>query len=354
MVMEVRHIRRSVKTGLPPGTLVAVGKAYSTKSTFKLICYGEDGTTVSEDASIDDVRAAIDSGRKVWLQVHGLHEIGKIQPLGVLFGLHPLVLEDIVSTDQRPKIEEYGDHLFLIMKKVSVDGESAFAEQVSIILGKRHLVTFFERDSDFLAPIEARLENSGSKLCTAGVDYLAYAVIDLIVDNYFLVMESYSLSIEELEARLVSSPSTQQLEKIQALKRTIIKTRKNIWPLREIIGRLEKVDGDLIEDSTSPYLRDVYDHTIQVLESLESYRDLLSGLLDIYLSSISNKLNEVMKLLTIISTIFIPLSFIAGLYGMNFVHMPELSWNYGYPFALTVMAVIAGGMVLMFSSRRWI
>ena len=352
--MEIKHVRRSVKTGLPPGTLIPVGKAYSSTSVFKLIVYGDTGVTAIDDASLDDVRSAMDSGQKVWLQVHGLHEVEKIQPLGDIFGLHPLVLEDIVNTDQRPKLEEYNGHLFVILKKVSVSGGSVSAEQVSLILGKRHLITFFELDSGFMSPIEARLENKAGKIFLGGVDYLAYTVVDLIVDNYYLVLESYSIDIEELEARLISSPSLQHLEKLQVLKRTIIKTRKNVWPLREIIGRLEKVDGDLIADSTTPYLRDVYDHTIQIAENLESYRDLLSGLLDIYLSSISNKLNEVMKVLTIISTIFIPLSFIAGLCGMNFVRMPELSWKYGYPVVLMVMAVVAGGMVLFFRRKKWL
>ncbi len=352
--MELRHVRRTVKTGLPPGSLIPVGTAYSTKSVFTLIVYGGAEVTVTEDASVDDVRSAMVSGQKVWLQVHGLYGVEKIQPLGDILGLHPLVLEDIVNTDQRPKLEEYEDYLFVIIKKVAVSDRDVSAEQVSIILGKRHLVTFLERDSDFLAPVEARLEKRGGKIFLGGVDYLAYAIVDLIVDNYYLGLESYSMDIEELEANLISAPSMQHLEKLQTLKRTIIKMRKNVWPLREIIGRMEKADGGLIADSTTLYLRDVYDHTIQIAENLEGHRDLLSGLLDIYMSSISNKLNEVMKVLTIISTIFIPLSFIAGLYGMNFVNMPELSWAYGYPLALTAMAAVAGGMVLFFRNKKWL
>lgn len=350
----LKHVRRSVKTGMPPGTLVPVGKAYSTHTAISLIAYGAGEITKTQNASIEDVKRALSSGRNVWVQVHGLQEVDKIRALGELVGLHPLAMEDIVNTEHRPKIEEFGDHLLIILKKLCTDETSFFSEQVSLVLGTSYLITFFERESDFLMPVEVRFENRGGKLIQGGTDYLAYAVIDLIVDNYYLILESYSLAIEELETSLVSSPDVEHLEKIQALKRTIIKARKSAWPLREIIGRLEKIDGDLISDSTTPYLRDVYDHVIQVIENLESYRDLLSGLLDIYLSSTSNKLNEVMKVLTIISTIFIPLSFIAGLYGMNFVNMPELSWTFGYPFALIAMCAVSAGMIQYFRKKSWI
>jgi len=347
-------ISRSVKTGLPPGVLVPVGHKYSETTFLTLITYDATGVDMRDGADMGHVKAALASGHKVWLQVHGLHGTALIQEIGELLDLHSLVLEDIVNTDQRPKIEEFESFLLLVLKKVSLFGTEVDTEQVSIALYPNLLVSFHEQDSDFFLPIEGRLKAQGSKMAQRGVDYLAYAIIDLIVDNYYVVLDSLTGEVESLETSLMLTPNVEHLAHLQALKRTSIRLRKSIWPMREILGRIEKIDGDLINDSTTPYLRDVYDHTVQIVENIEGFRDLLSGLLDIYLSSISNRLNEVMKVLTIISTVFIPMTFIAGIYGMNFVHMPELSWKYGYYLTLAAMAAVSGVMVVFFKRRKWL
>jgi len=291
-----------------------------------------------------------------WVNVEGVSDTGLMQRLGNCFSIHPLVLEDVLATDQRAKTEDYGSYLFVVLKMLSV-GENAEirSEQVSFILGERFLLSFQEGlHGDVFEPVRARLQNPQGRLRTLGPDYLLYALLDVTVDNYFLVLETLAETIEALEDDVVGSPSETTVQEINRLKREMLFLHKAIWPLREAVGGLQRRDSDLIKDSTVFFLRDLYDHAVQVLETVETLRDMLAGLLDIYLSSVSNRLNVVMKFLTIIATIFMPLSFICGVYGMNFKYMPELEWRYGYPAAMLVMLAIAVVMLLFFRKKDWL
>lgn len=261
-----------------------------------------------------------------WLEITGLQNIDIIKQIGTKFDLHPLVLEDIANTGQRPKIEDYSNYLLLIIKKLQYNDkeEELQTNQISLILGLNWIISFQENEDNLFNPIRERLRNKISIIRKNGADYLLYSLIDSVIDNYFIILEKIGQQIEEIEDELVENPTPETLQTIHKLKRQMISLRKSVWPLREVISRLERWETKLIKKSTHIYLRDVYDHTIQVMDAIESFRDMLSGMLDIYLSSMSNKMNEVMKVLKIIATIFIPLTFIAGIYGMNFRTMPEL------------------------------
>jgi magnesium transporter len=266
------------------------------------------------------------------------------------------VLEDILNSDQRPKVDDFGDYLFIILKMLHHDEKTneVIAKQISLILGDSYVISLHECEEDFFAHLRPRLNTEGSRIRREKADYLAYALLDLIVDHYFLVLEQLGEVVEDLEEELVTDPGPATLNKIYHLKRDTILIRRAIWPLREVVSKLEKSDSPLIKESTVLYLRDVYDHVTIIMDSIETYRDILSGILDIYLSSISNRLNEVMKVLTIIATIFIPLTFIAGVYGMNFKNMPELEYHWGYHACLLGMILIAGGMLVFFKKKGWL
>jgi magnesium transporter len=292
-----------------------------------------------------------------WIDVDGLHDVEMLGELGECFGLHPLVVEDILNTEQRPKLDDYGEYIFVVLKSLyHVDEESGepAIEQTSLVLGPNYVLSFQEREGDEFDPIRDRIRANKGRVRKASVDYLAYAPIDLIVDQYFVVLERFGDRIESLEEELVADPTTETLQVIHHLKRELIFLRKSVWPLREVIGALERAESTLIHESTDLYLRDAYDHTIQVIDAVETFRDMLSGMLDIYLSSVSNRMNEVMKVLTIIATVFIPLTFIAGLYGMNFKSMPELNWPWAYPLVWGIMIIIAASMVIYFRRKRWL
>ncbi len=290
-----------------------------------------------------------------WFNVSGLHQTDVIEKLGDYFGLHPLLLEDVVNTDQRPKVDDCGKYIFFVVKMVQYNEDSTLkSEQVSFILGPNYIISFQEDGGDVFDPIRERIRNSKGVIRRMGQDYLAYSLLDAVVDNYYLILKKLGDRIEFLEEELVANPRTETLQTIHSLKRDMIFLRKSVWPLREVVSRMERGGFDLIKEATSVYLRDVYDHTIQVIDAIETYRDLLSGMLDIYLSSISNRMNEIMKVLTIIGTIFIPLSSVAGLYGMNFAYMPELSWRWGCPLVLIVMLTIGLIMMAYFRRRKWL
>ena len=276
--------------------------------------------------------------------------------------MHPLTLEDILNTDQRPKFEEYQNYIFIVIKIISYDKSISeiVVEQVSLVLGKGYLVTFEEQPSTIFDDLRERIRTKKGKIITYGPDYLAYSMIDVIVDNYFTVLEKMGEEIEDLEEELVINPKTETIQSIHQFKREMIALRKSVWPLREVITKLMRQDSEYVDEKTIIYLRDVYDHTIQVIDTIETYRDLLSGMLDIYLSSVSNRMNEIMKLLTLIGTIFIPLSFITGLYGMNFdrsvspLNMPELGWSFGYIYVWVVMLSVVFIMLFYFRRKKWI
>jgi len=292
-----------------------------------------------------------------WVNIDGLHDIEIMEKIGKHFGLHPLVLEDILNTEQRPKIEDFDDYIFVVLKMLYYDeneGEIR-AEQISIILGSNFVLSFQERVGDIFNPLRDRIRNAKGRVRKMGPDYLAYSLLDAIVDNYFVVLEKLGEQIEGMEEELVTNPTPETLQRIHNLKREMIFLRKSVWPLREVVSRLERGESPLIKEATGIYLRDVYDHTIQVIDTIETYRDMLSGMLDIYLSSISNRMNQVMKVLTIIATIFIPLTFVAGIYGMNFEYMPELKWHWFYPKAFwLVMLGVAALMLVYFRRKRWL
>jgi magnesium transporter len=306
--------------------------------------------------TIEEAFSFKDEASVTWLNIDGVHKPEIIEQVGTHFGLHPLVLEDIANTGQRPKMEDFDDYIYVVLKMLRFDAKEneTKAEQVSIILGRDFVISFQEREGDVFDTVRERLRNNKGRIRKMGADYLTYALIDAIVDHYFVILENLGETIEDIEDKLVTNPSRETLRTIHDLKREMIFLRKSVWPLREVISRLERSESALINKSTCVYLRDVYDHTIQVMDAVETFRDMLSGMLDIYLSSVSNRMNEVMKVLTVIATIFIPLTFLAGIYGMNFRYMPELEQAWSYPVVLMVMFIIAIMMVFYFRRKKWI
>jgi magnesium transporter len=292
-----------------------------------------------------------------WINIDGVHNVEIIRALGEQYNLHPLLLEDVLNTELRPKIESFDRYLFVLLKMLTYNAKTCEveAEQVSLVLGENFVISLQEeREGDVFDPIRARLENANGKTRKAGADFLLYSLVDMIVDNYFVVLEKLGERLEDLEMEITGSPDQESLKALYQLKRELITVRKSVWPLREIVSTLERDETSLIKKETRKYIRDVYDHTIQVIDTTESYRESMSSLLDVYLSSISNKTNEVMKVLTIISTIFMPLTFIAGVYGMNFQHMPELEWRYGYFLVMGIMFIISLIMIYFFRRRKWL
>jgi magnesium transporter len=353
-----RRLKKAAKKkmGLPPGTLVHVGEKKAEKVRISIIDYDEAHVEEKEAKAVEECFPFKDKPTVTWINVDGLHEVNLIEQLGAHFGLHPLLLEDILHTEQRPKLEDHEAYLFVVLKMLYYNGEAREiqAEQVSLILGSNFVISFQEREGDVFKYVRERIRNSKGRIRKVGSDYLAYALIDAIVDNYFIILEKLGETIESIEEELVTSPTPETLQTIHHLKREMIFLRKSVWPLREVISALDRGESPLIQESTDIYLRDLYDHTIQVIDSVETFRDMVSGMLDIYLSSVSNKMNEVMKVLTIIATIFIPLTFIAGIYGMNFQYMPELGWRWGYPLVWFVMGSILITMMVYFRRRKWL
>ena len=348
--------KRSVKAGLPPGTLVHIGDTPLDGVKITAISYNQSELREDLYHQFDECLPNLDYSFIKWVNVEGVHDVELIRRLGESYQLHSLVLEDIVNTVQRPKIEDYGDYLFIVMRMLRPLENNAFtSEQLSIILGQDYLFTFQEGiNGDVFDTVRDRLRNAKGKIRGMGSDYLAYALIDAIVDCYFSVLEGIGERIVDVEDDLTIKPDSASLHLINGMKKEIIFLRKAVWPLRESISYLERGDSPLLNDTTRLYFRDVYDHTIQVIDTVETYRDLLSGMLDLYLSSISNRTNEVMKFLTVIGTIFMPLTFLVGVYGMNFKHLPELEWRYGYFILWGFMIAITLGMVIFFRRRRWL
>jgi len=344
------------KVGLPPGTLVQVEEKKAEKVRISLIDYDEAQFQEKEVETVEECFPFKDKPSVTWINIDGVHQVEVIEKIGAHFGIHPLILEDIMHTVQRPKIEDFEDYIFVVVKMIYYDDKKndIEAEQLSIILGPNFVISFQEKEGDIFNPIRDRIRKAKGRIRKMKPDYLAHALIDTIVDHYFIVLEKLGEKIEGMEEELVTNPTPVTLQTIHTLKRELIFLRKSIWPLREVISVLERGESSLIHKSTVIYLRDVYDHTIQVVDTVETFRDMVSGMLDIYLSSMSNKMNEVMKVLTIIATIFMPLTFLAGLYGMNFKHMPELELPWGYPGLLVLMIVVGLAMVAYFRSKKWL
>ena len=354
--------KRSHKTGLPPGTLVHVGTKKVEKTKITVIDYDSGTCEEKELNTIEECFPYRDKKTITWINIDGVHQMDVIEKIGKHFNLHPLVLEDIVNTGQRPKIEDFDDYLFVVLKMLyrNEKEQETQAEQVSVIIGPNFVITFQEKVGDVFSPVRERIRNGKGRIRKMGSDYLAYALIDSIVDNYFVILENLGEEIEEMEKKLVGDPKPQILQSVNRLKTELLFLRKLIWPLREVISGLQRGESSLIQETTGIYLRDVYDHTIQVIDTIETFRDLASGMFDTYLSSVSNKMNEVMKVLTIIATIFIPLTFVAGIYGMNFnpevslFNMPELNWKYGYVMSIGIMVLVALVMVYYFKRKKWL
>lgn len=346
---------RSQKAGLAPGTPVHIGKRKLDKVSLTVYEYNEKSLRkFIPDTMEECTRKNLEASVR-WINIDGLHNTDILEQLGKNFNLHPLVVEDMLNTEQRPKLEDYGNYVFIVARMLSYDdsNKSIVTEQQSIVLGRDYVITAGEKEGDVFNPVRERLASDNSRIRKMGSDYLAYSILDSIVDNYFIVLEKLGDEIEEVEEMLISKPDPQALRLINDLKRDMLFMHKCIWPLREVTGLLERGESPLINEATHLYLRDVYDHVIQAMDTSETYRDILSGLVDIYLSSLSNRMNEVMKVLTIISTLFIPLTFLAGLYGMNFRYMPELEWHWGYFALLGVMAVVTIFMLYFFKRKKW-
>jgi len=349
--------KRSKKSGLPPGTLIHIGDKRTEKVKITLINYDEAQYQEREIKKIEECFPFEIKPTITWLNINGIHDVEIMEKIGEQVGLHPLLLEDIMNTDQRPKIEDFGDFIFITLKMLYCCNEKKNeieVEQVSLILGLNFVISFQEREGDVFNSIRERIKKGKGKMRKSGADYLAYTLIDAIVDNYFIILEGTGEKIEEMEEKLITNPTPNTLQGIHNLKRDMIFLRKSVWPLREVISGLERTESSLIKESTGIYLRDVYDHSIQVIDTIETFRDMISGMLDIYLSSISNKMNEVMKVLTIIATIFIPLTFIVGIYGMNFEYIPELKLHWGYFAVLFIMAVVSIIMIIYFRKKKWL
>jgi len=356
--IEKKDIKvKAKKAGLAPGTLEYTGARGDQPIIISMINYLGDNFEEKTVSHIEDIFSVKDTENISWIYIDGVQNAELIEKLGKNFDIHPLVLEDIMHTSQRPKLEDYTKQIFIVLRMFDFDNErQEFKnEQVSFVLGKNYLISFLEDIGDAFEPVRERLRKGGAKLRNSGADYLAYALIDAIVDSYFHLLEKVGEDIEDLEDRLVVSPNKEDLQKVHQLRRDLILLRKSVWPLREVINSMQRNESGMIQKTTEVYLRDVYDHTIQVIETIESYREMVIGMLDIYLSSISNKMNEVMKVLTIISTVFIPLTFLAGVYGMNFDNFPELrkAWMYPWGFwCITCLAIVS--MVWFFRKRKWI
>ncbi len=343
------------KAGLPPESLVHVGREYGGSAKVTVLDYDAAGARERTAADVAGLAAFRSADTVTWISVDGLHNVGLIEKIGAAFSIHPLVLEDILNTHQRPKLEDYEDYLYIVLQAFAPeqDGKTA-GEQVSLIVGDGYVLSFQESSREIFKAVRERINGGKGRIRREGADYLAYSLLDTIVDNYYLVLEEMAERLEDLEDTMVTRPGQGTLQDIHSLKREMLFFRKALWPLREVAGVLSRGESHLIRQTTLPYYRDAYDHTIQVIDTLETYRDILSGMLDIYLSSISNRLNEIMKVLTIISTIFIPLTFLAGVYGMNFKYMPELEWEYGYPAVWAVMILAGLVMVGFFRRHRWL
>lgn len=343
------------KIGASPGSLIHVGDPRAEAARLSLIAYNAGNFSEKTLAAIDQ---GIDDGtdRVRWLNLDGIHQVDILEQCGKCFDLHPLVLEDVLNTGHRPKFEEHDDYLFLVLKMLFLPhGETDIrTEQVSLIVKDKLVISFQEQPGDVFDSVRERIRGNRGRIRKRGADYLAYALLDSVIDNYFVILEKIGEEIELLEEELIVDPTPATLHKIHNLKREMILLRKSVWPLREVISGLQRSESELIDEGTDIFFKDLYDHTIQVIDTVETFRDILSGMLDLYLSSISNRMNEVMKTLTIMATIFIPLTFLAGIYGMNFDVLPELHWRWGYAGFWAVSILTAGGMVIYFRRKNWL
>ncbi len=352
--MQRRLIKRFHPPGTTPGTLAAPAEGTAGAAWLSLITYSAEKVAEQPITALSQVAALIPAGEQAWLRIVG-HDTSVLGELAGRFGVHPLVLEDVANVGQRPKVEEYDQYLFVIIDVLRFGtGSTLNEQQVSLLLFENLLITVEERESDLFKLVVERLRGQGGKMRLQGVDYLAYALVDAAVDHYFPTLERVGEQIDEVEDVLLDKPDRKSFEELHRIKRDLLRMRKATWPLREMVGALARTDSALVREATRVWLRDVYDHAVQVIDIVETFREMTQELADLYLSSVSNRMNEIMKVLTVIATIFMPLTFIVGIYGMNFHSMPELSWGWGYPALWAVMLLVAGGMAWMFKRRGWL
>ena len=347
--------RLSKKAGLPPGTLAYMGKKQTEPVRTTVMDYDETNLLEQEIETIEECFPFKDQPSVTWIHIEGIHQENVIDAIGKHFGVHPLVLEDLINMGQRPKMEAYENYIFIVLRMLCYDDENADVEdkQVGLIVGSDFVVSVLETGGDTFKEIRERIRSGQGRVRKMRADYLVYALMDITVDNYFIILEKLADQIELIEEELVTNPTPHTLQKIYHMKRMMIRMRKSVWPLREVVSKMERGESDLFTEDTQIYLRDLYDHTLEVIEAVELLREMVSSMLDMYLSSISHKMNEVMKVLTIIATIFIPITFIASIYGMNFDRMPELKSQWGYPIILTIMAMIVISMLVYFRRKKW-
>ena len=348
--------RRSIIPGQAPGLLSLSPDAVNEPPVITLIEYGPDCLEERRGVACEELLTHLNNDLVTWINIDGLRDLSVLRTLGERFNLHPLALEDVLDTNQRPKVEQYDDYLFIVAHQLYLDKNNEIdAEQVSMFLGKTFLITLQEEgEFDVFEPVRARIRSGKGRIRKAGSDYLAYALMDSIIDHYYPVLESIGTEIDTIEDELVDNPLKRPIGSLHEHKRTLTQIRRMVWPLRDVTNLLLHEEPGLIRPETKIFLRDCYDHSVQLMDLVESYRDVLSGLTEVHISSIGLRTNEIMRVLTVISSVFIPLTFIAGLYGMNFAHMPELAEPYGYPLCLLVMTIVAIGQLYYFKKRRWI
>ncbi len=348
----------SEKSGLPPGSLVHIGDVHTAATEISLFDYNRENLVELQISDIEELQQYKDSETVTWVVLEGLTDIQMMASIGKMFGVHSLVLEDILNTNQRAKLEEYDDHLYIVLKCMLPGSGTSFSvdyEQISLLVFKNFVFLFKEKKDDLFHSVQQRLKTGKGRLRNLGADFLTYTILDTVVDQHFILIDSLDDAVTSLEDDLLATEQGQNtLNRIQKLRREVISIRRHLSPLRELLSEMLRSDSDLIQDKTQIYLRDVSDHALRIIESTDSYREILTGLLDIYISNISNKMNEVMKVLTVFASIFIPLTFLVGIYGMNFEYMPELKLKWAYPFLWAMFIVIPGGLIIYFKKRKWL
>ncbi|MDW7729185.1 MAG: magnesium/cobalt transporter CorA [Bacillota bacterium] len=353
----MKIVRQSHKAGLPPGTLIHTGDL---KSKTSLVTFCKYGDTIYREEKTNDLNKIhsllIEPAPVTWINIDGLGRIDLLSEVGSYYNLHHLTLEDILDTEQRPRQEAYEDYTYIICRALvfNENTDDIESEQVSLVMGNNYVISVSERETDLFKAMRKRIELNKGSARKESPDYLAYSLLDIIVDQYYIVIEKAGERLEALEEALLAKPDESTLQAVHRLKRNMISMRQAVWPLREALVGLEQSDAVFNHPSVALHLRDVYSHVVQIIDTVDIYREMLSGLIEIYLSSVNNRLNEVMKILTIFAAIFIPLTLISGIYGMNFVYMPELNWLYGYPFALGLMAAVAVVLLLYFKRKKWL
>lgn len=348
--------KRSAKAGLPPGSLIHVGRRHAQETRVTVTAFNEDSIETWEPAAGDPLPPWETSERVIWVNVAGLRDAARVEDIGRHFRLHPLVLEDILNTEQRPKLEHYQETLYLVLKTFQREGHGRRLEyeQVSLVLGSRFVLSFFEADSPAFHSVLDRIKAGKGQIRRQQADFLLYSLVDAVVDSYFVVLEGLIEQVESLETSVVDHPRPEVIHGIHALRREAVQIRRTLWPLREVLNSLQRGESPLIERWTLLFLRDVYDHAVHIIESVEIQRDLVTGMLEIYVSTVSYRLGVVMKILTVITTVFMPLTLIAGLYGMNFSYLPGKDYPLGFAAVLAVMLIIGGAMLWLFRRKGWL